>query len=156
MSSIFHQSIIQDPDKILHTTSTTVTDFEEAKKIVNKLIDVTKMVDRPLKFWLGMAAPQIGYTKRIFILRNSYRNYTVMINPEILAQKWLLPLVSKCYSLAGQLYLTKYHFWFKVNYQNLDERWCTEVIRGGRAAALQQELDHINGVMLSDKGKRLL
>lgn len=149
-------SIIQDPDKILHTKSTEVTDFNKAKEIVDKLVIVTREVDSPWKLWLGMAAPQVGYNKRVFILRKSYRNYTVMINPEVIKEKWLVPLLCRCYSLKGQLYLTKYHFWFRVKYQDLKGNYHTEVIKGGRAACLQQELDHINGIMLSDKGKRIL
>ena len=148
--------IIQDPDERLHTKSIKVTDFQDVKEIVDKLISVTKEVDRPWKFWLGMAAPQVGYNKRIFILRKSYRNYTVMVNPEVIEEKWLLPLLCKCYSLKGQLYLTRYHFWFKLKYQDMEDNYHTKILRGGRAACLQQELDHINGIMLSDKGKRVL
>ena len=125
------------------------------KKIADKLITVTKKVDKPWKFWIGMAAPQIGYNKRIFILRKSYRNYTIMINPEVLKQKWLFPLICRCYSLKG-FYLTMYHFWFRVKYLDLKGYYHTETLRGGRAAAFQQEFDHINGLLLSDKGKRLI
>lgn len=148
--------MIQDPDKRLHALSTDVNDFDDAKTIVDKLIEVTKKVDRPWKLWLGMAAPQIGFSKRIFILKKSYRHYTVMVNPEVLEEKWLLPLICKCYSLKGKFYLTRYHFWFKVKYQDLEGKYHTEVIRAGRAACFQQEIDHINGIMLSEKGLRLL
>lgn len=102
--------IIQEPDKRLHTVSSKVENFDEAKKIAEELIRVTEKMDRPWKFWWGMAAPQIGYNKRLFILRTWCRKYKVIVNPEVLEEKLLLPLLSKCYSSRGHLYITKYHF----------------------------------------------
>src|SRR3989344_9336762 len=89
--------ILQSPDKRLHAVSTKVINFDEAKKIAQQLIDVTRGVDKPFNFWLGMAAPQVGYDKRIVILRKSYQNYTVMVNPEIVDKKRFFSFVEKCY-----------------------------------------------------------
>ena len=113
--------ILQSPDKRLHAVSTKVINFDEAKKIAQQLIDVTRGVDKPFNFWLGMAAPQVGYDKRIVILRKSYQNYTVMVNPEIVDKKWFLPSVERCYSLKGMgRFLLKRYFWLRIKYQDLD------------------------------------
>lgn len=91
--------IIQDPDKRLHTVCTEVVDFSEAAKIVDELTKVTKKVNRPFKIWLGMAANQIGHSKRIFILRNSYKDYLTVINPEIVEKQLQIITPSRCYSV---------------------------------------------------------
>lgn len=147
--------IIQYPDPILHQLCQKVTNFNEAKKIANKLIEVTKKVDGPLKIWLGMAAPQVGFNKRIIILRRGQGNYTVMVNPEIIDQKWNFPIFSRCFSVKG-VYIRKCPYWIKVKYQDLQGKFHTEVVKGGKAATLQQEIDHINGVLISDIGRRIL
>lgn len=147
--------IIQDPDKILHQKSKKVTNLAEARKIAQELIEVTRKLEKPWSVWLGMAAPQIGYSRRVIILRKSHFNYLVMVNPEILEQKWLFPHFSMCFSLPG-IYLIKSHLWIKIKYQDLEGKYHTEIIKGGRAATLGQEINHINGVLLSDLGIRII
>ena len=149
--------ILQSPDKRLHAVSTKVINFDEAKKIAQQLIDVTRGVDKPFNFWLGMAAPQVGYDKRIVILRKSYQNYTVMVNPEIVDKKWFLPSVERCYSLKGMgRFLLKRYFWLRIKYQDLEGKYHEGNIVGLRAYTMQQEMDHINGVLISDIGIRIL
>lgn len=149
-------NIIQEPDQRLNKISTRIADFDEAKKIVDKLTSVTKTVDKPWKLWLGMAAPQIGYNQRIIILRRSYGKYEVMVNPEVLKKKWLFLSTENCYSLKGKgRYLLKRYFWLKIKYQDLNGHSHQEVSIGPRAYTMQQELDHINGVLISDIGWKI-
>ncbi len=148
------QDIIQEPNKKLHEQSSKIDNLAEARKIVQELIEVIKSVDKPWNIWLGMAAPQIGINRRVIVLKESYENYTVMINPEVLGQKWLFPIFSRCFSLKG-IYLIKAHLWIKVRYQDLEGKYHIEVIKYGRAATLEQEINHINGMLVSDIGIRL-
>lgn len=150
-------NILQSPDKRLYTLSSIVNDLDQARLITERLVSITERVDRLWKFWLGMAAPQIGYNKRIVILKKSYRNYQVMVNPEILGKKWVLPSLEQCYSLKNRgRYLLLRYFWLKVKYQDLKGKYHQEVIIGPRAYTMQQEIDHIDGILISDKGKKIL
>ncbi len=47
-------------------------------------------------------------------------------------------------------------FWIKVKYEDLNQSLHEETIFGPRAVVLQQELDHISGILLKDKGVRIL
>ena len=147
--------IIQEPNKILHKVSERETNLAEAKKITQELIEITKKIDRIWSFWLGMAAPQIGYNKRVIILKKSLFNYQIMINPKVLEQKWFFPIFSRCFSLQG-IYFLRSHLWIKIRYQDLGGKYHAEVIKGGRAATLEQELNHINGILISDIGVKLI
>ncbi|MBI2326924.1 peptide deformylase [Candidatus Curtissbacteria bacterium] len=77
--------IFQEPDKRLHLVSSTVKNFDEAKKITQELVEVTRGLDRPYKLWIGMAAVQIGYKKRIILYKKGIlrlrlrrvRNYSI-------------------------------------------------------------------------------
>ena len=147
-------NIIQFPDEVLITSSAKVVDYKRASEIADNLISVIRKLDKPFTFGLGMAAPQIGVSARIIVLRMSYQNYKIMINPEIIEQKWTIITPSKCFSLKGT-YLTKAHLWIKVKYYDLDEKQHIQVVTGAKAITLQQEIDHINGKLLHDRGIRI-
>lgn len=145
-----NSNIIQFPDEGLRQVSEKVTKFDsEILEIVEKLQQILLKVDRPYKLWLGMAAPQIGYNKRIIVLKIDHRKSLIMINPEIIELKWLLPIITGCYSLKG-LYLRKSHYWYKVKYQDEAGKYHQGIFKGGTAVALEQELDHINGKLACD------
>lgn len=143
--------IVQEPDTRLHTRSEEVTVFdEETAKIADELRAVIKKVDSPLKvFGLGMAAPQIGYNKRIIALKNSYDDYLIMVNPESIEEKWQLPSPSTCFSLKGMHFLQR-PFWMKMKYQDLDGNPQEMTLIGLKAATMKQEIDHLNGILLTD------
>lgn len=155
MKQLNHNSfILKEPNEQLHQVCKSVTSFKEAKDITEKLIEVTRKVDGIFKPWLGMAAPQIGLNKRVIVLKKSRGNYTVMVNPEIVEQKWNLPIFSRCFSTDG-IFIIKSPYWIKVRYQNLEGKYCQEIIKGPKAATLIQEINHINGILISDMGIRV-
>ena len=142
--------ILQSPDPRLKQPSVEVEKInDETIQIVDKLIKITKKVDAPYKPWLGMAAPQIRYNVRIVLVKEKLHKYTVMINPEILQQKFFLPSITACYSLPG-IYFRRHHFYFKVRYKDLNNKTHIRVYKGGKALAFQQEIDHINGILACD------
>lgn len=143
--------IIQDPNEILHSVSEPVDEIDnEVRKIVEELKETISKVDG---FWgfvgLGMAAPQIGYNKRIIVLRESKNNYQEMINPQVLEQKWRLLGPQMCFSTKGWHILNRY-YWYKIQYLDIESKKHIEIIKGGRAATLNQELDHLNGILITD------
>lgn len=145
-----HKDILQYPNPILRKVSTNVEKIDDnTRKIANELIKVVKELDKPFVPWLGMAAPQISHNERIIVIKKGYRNYLVMVNPEIKQQKISIPTISGCFSLPG-LYLTKAHLWFRIKYQDLNGNYHTDVFWGGQAVLLQQEIDHLNGKLVCD------
>lgn len=143
--------ILQVPDNRLQIPSASVTSFDaETEGIARQLKEVLKKVDHPLKvFGLGMAAPQIGYNNRIVALKRSFENYVVMVNPEVTEEKWHVFSPSACFSLKG-IHFLKRPFWMKVTYQDLDGMSREAIFRGSKAATMKQEIDHLNGVLLTD------
>ena len=139
--------ILQLPDTHLREMSEEVILFnDEVKQISYELHEVLQKVDvRGSVFRLGMAAPQIGYNKRIIAIRESYGNYKTMVNPEIIEKKWQLPWLEGCFSLDG-MHFTKRYFWTKVRYQDLNGNYHEELA----PKIVQQEIDHLNGVLITD------
>lgn len=156
MKKLNHKTfIVQSPDERLYRVSELITSFKEAKDIAENLIDVTRKVDGVFKPWLGMAAPQVGFNKRIIVLKKSLGNYTVMVNPEIVEQKMNLPIFSNCFSVDG-IYIIKSPYWLKIKYQDLEGKYHQKIINGAKAATVMQEINHINGILISDIGIRIL
>ena len=143
--------IVQAPDPLLSSVSEEVVQIDqEAQDIAAELKDILQELDHPLKiFGLGMAAPQLGYNKRIIGVKKSYGEYLIMMNPEVIEQKWSVPMVSTCYSLKG-IHVLPRNLWMKVRYQDRSGESQEEVFKWGKATVLQQEIDHINGILLSD------
>ena len=151
------REVIKEPNILLHQQCEPVTKFKEAKKIADELLNL--MISVPIKFgfynrWLGFAANQIGYSKRIIAIRNRDR-YEVMVNPEFIKKKFPFPYLESCFSLKKKgYYLVKRYLWAKVKYQNLEGQPQEIILRGPNA--IYQEIDHLNGIMVSEIGFRIL
>ena len=141
---------MQDPDEKLRKVSRNVSRKDSVViETANKHVAVLKKIDKSYLPWLGMTAPQLGYNLRIIAINNGINKYQVMINPEVLEQKWVLPAISGCYSLKG-LYLIKSPYWSKVKFTNLKGVNQIETFKGGMAILLKQEIDHLNGRLICD------
>ena len=151
------REIIKEPNEILHIKCEPIIDFEEAKQIASELLALMKSIR--IKFgvynrWLGFAANQIGYSKRIIAIRNRDR-YEVMVNPEFIKKKFPFPYLESCFSLKKKdYYIVKRYLWAKVKYQNLEGKQHELILRG--LSAIYQEIDHIDGIMVSEIGFRIL
>lgn len=100
---------------------------------------------------VGIAAPQVGINRRIIIVRTDSVD-RVMINPTII---WSSDDVFKsaegCLSIPKVKGNVQRHWAVKVNY--MDERGvhtCESFI-GFDAAVVQHEIDHLNGILFTDR-----
>ena len=150
------REIVKEPNILLHQKCETVVNFEEARRIADELLLIIKSVSKWWNRWLGFAANQIGYSKRIIALRKSKNEYEILINPILIEKRFPFPLVEGCYSLSSmkRRYFVKRFLWTKVKYQNLEGNWCEMILRG--PSAIYQEIDHIDGIMVSEIGFRIL
>lgn len=110
---------------------------------------------------MGIAAPQVGISRRFFIL-SSHPNARyphapdvppfVVINPEILAhaattnKDW-----EGCLSLPGLRGLVPRYDWVNVRYLDRDGRTVETHYEGFLARVFQHELDHLDGRVFIDR-----
>lgn len=131
-------------------------DFEGLKDLVNDMRETMAVSDG-----VGLAAPQIGKSLRIFIIDGSEMEAEnepelkefkrVFINPVILeetGEPWIFN--EGCLSLPTlrEDILRKNRI--RIRYQ--DENWNTheEILDGVRARIVQHEYDHLEGIMFID------
>lgn len=150
------REIIKEPNSLLHQKCEQVSNFDEARQIAEELFVVMKSVSKWWNRWLGFSANQIGFQKRIIGLRNGKDRYDILINPVLVEKRFPFPYPEKCYSLPSlkQIYLVKRYLWAKVKYQDLNGTWHERILRG--PSAIYQEIDHIDGIMVSEIGRRVL
>ena len=101
---------------------------------------------------LGLAAPQVGELKRIFVTHVPDDDLRVFINPEILAtSEEQISYEEGCLSIPGLYAEVTRPAWVTVQARNENGRLFTVDISGLLARVVQHELDHLNGVLFIDR-----
>jgi peptide deformylase len=105
---------------------------------------------------LGLAANQVGSDANLFVYR-VLGGLDVLINPEVVFMKEKMHSKGEaCLSVPGQYYNVKR--FKKIYVKGLDEHAePVEITTKSKifAKILQHEIDHLNGVTIADKGKRV-
>lgn len=136
------------PTNCLYKISDEV-DISEGKSLDNILVPMFKTLEA--KNGIGIAAPQMGFNKRIFLIR--YKSTRVcLINPVII-KKWggLKKSEEGCLSCPGILKKILRYNCIKIKYY--DERYELKTTTFTRRLAFiaQHEMDHLNGITLMNR-----
>ncbi len=126
---------------------------KKIKSIIKDLKDTLKNQKDPEG--VGLAAPQIGINKRIFIIAPD-GTPTVVINPKIKSVSKVKPKKGKKSIMEGCLSLPYYYSPIrkpnKITVSYLDERGkkTTKTFKDFDAQVVAHEIDHLNGVLFID------
>ena len=129
-------------------------DEVDVKKENNIVKDIVLSLKRTLKEHekgIGLAANQIGESKRIFIINynGDMRSY---INPVITQVENININREGCLSLPNKQYLIPRYGKIKIMYQNPLGKIESVQLIGMAAYVFQHELDHLDGINISDIG----
>ena len=98
----------------------------------------------------GLAAPQVGVSKRLVVCGLN-GEIKVMVNPEILEREGTYHGHDDCMSVhQDDNTIIKRSAYVKLRYKGLDNRERTITARNRKAALLEHEIDHLNGVLNID------
>lgn len=143
------RKIRHEGDAVLRKKSKTVLEMNERTiELIEDMIETMQEADGA-----GLAAPQVGILKRIFIVDVDENGPIVMINPEILETGGCQVGEEGCLSIPGYFSEVERPNYVKVKFQNIDME---EVIMEGEelfARAVLHENDHLNGVLFVDRLK---
>ena len=155
--------IITYPDPVLTTVATEVTEFNEQLEelCLNMLYTMYKSPG------IGLAAPQIGLSKRIFVVDVDYNReetaedsgiYTlsefkpkVFINPVIVEKDGDIVYQEGCLSLPGIFEDVKRAEHIVVKYQDTKGNEKTMEATDLLSICMQHENDHLNGIVFIDR-----
>ena len=125
-------------------------DAADVLKDADDLRDTLDAFRKEHGFGRGIAAPQIGLTRRIVFI--SVDRLLAMINPVIVRRsRRMFTLWDDCFSLPDLLAKVKRHVTVEVQYQDPSGKTRTVRAEGGLSELLQHEIDHLDGILMIDR-----
>jgi peptide deformylase len=137
-------------DPVLRESCIPVTVFdEELKKFAENMFSIMRSANG-----IGLAAPQVGDTRRMFVIDLSKQEFDsepmIFINPEIEHTKGEIVAEEGCLSFPGLYLEVKRPSEVTVKFQDLDGEYHRVEATGLAARAILHENDHLNGVLFID------
>jgi peptide deformylase len=145
--------IVIDPNPVLRKKCKPVTKVNAS---IRQLLDdmAETMYEAP---GVGLAAPQVGVAKRIIVIdpQDEKTGLLQLINPEIVAQEGWVKGTEGCLSIPG--YVGEVYRYEKVKVVALDRNGHKVYYdaEGYLARIFQHEIDHLDGVLYTDKCSNL-
>ena len=133
------------PDPVLKKISRPVEVFDEdLEKFVNDMFTAMKIHDG-----VGLAAPQVGVSKRIAVIEYEEKSY-VLINPKVIEQNGIQEGEEGCLSFPGIFANVKRPQHVKIEAQDVKGEKNILEAEGYLARAFLHEMDHLNGKLFID------
>lgn len=134
------------PDSVLRKVAKPVTEMTPRLKTLIK--DMYNTMD--YEDGIGLAAPQVGILKRIFTVGIGDIRLA-FVNPEVLEMEGEYLDVEGCLSIPGENGVVKRPTYVKVKAMNEEGKNFIIEAKYLLARCILHELDHLNGVLFTDK-----
>jgi len=133
--------------KLLRKPSEPVDDVaSQVSPFLDEAMSIIERVDG-----IGLAAPQMGVMRRWYLDKLG----KVYINPEILESSDVMSIMEGCLSLPDRWYLSERASSITLKFFDIDGAEETLDFSGTSAYMVQHEVDHLNGILVSDHAERL-
>ncbi len=150
--------IVRTPDPVLTKQAEKVTKFDnKLKAILSEMKEVLLTAKDPVG--VGLAAPQIGYSLRIFATRPTEKaTISFYINPEIVSisdeymkkDKDETPFEG-CLSIENTWGIVERKKNVTITFQDGKGKKHTQIFTGFPAVIIQHEIDHLNGILFTTR-----
>lgn len=145
-----HQ-VVKYPDPVLAQKAAKVTEFgPELERLAEEMFESMYVAEG-----IGLAAPQIAISKQITVIDVSFKENPeeklVLVNPEIIDREGKQVEEEGCLSLPDIREKVQRAEWVKVRAQNAQGEFFEIEGEELLARALQHEIDHLHGVLFTDR-----
>jgi peptide deformylase len=140
------------PDPVLREVCPRVTDFGGAalRKLARDMVETMHAAPG-----VGLAAPQVGLTVRLAVVDLTVgkepEELRVLVNPEVLEPEGKEVEEEGCLSIPGLLDKVERPARVRVRAQDVDGAPFELVAEGWLARAVCHEVDHLDGVLFTDR-----
>jgi len=147
------------PNEVLRKRAAEVTEFDsELKDLINDMVETMRVAPG-----VGLAAPQIGVSKRVIVVEFGHEDdetvpnqLYVVINPEIVKQSNdKVSGIEGCLSVPGVVGEVDRARVVTVQGQDSDGKRIKIRAQGWLARIFQHEIDHINGMLYTDRAENI-
>ncbi len=143
------RNILHDGDETLKKTSKPVKEL--TTRILEQISDLGETLYAAGN-GIGLAAPQVGLLKRIFVVdMQDEKGLQVFINPEIIAAEGEQTAMEGCLSIPGTFGQVCRPAKIKVKAMNEKGEDFEVEAEGLYAVCICHENDHLNGVLFTEK-----
>jgi len=145
-TSMFHNKngIVKYPNDVLRQKANLVESLDDAKKVISKMSPILRDTQG-----VGLAAPQIGVSKRIIVVRHEQRY--ALVNPFIEEYSGSYLADEGCLSVPGLWGKVLRHEKIVLRGTSPHGKDVVLKLDGMGAVVPQHEIDHLDGVMFFDK-----
>ena len=153
------REIVKTPDPVLRRKAHKITTFDKDLQV---LIDdmIETMREAP---GVGLAAPQIGVSERLVVIEygddedeNVPKKLYVLINPEIVeTSEEKVEGIEACLSVPQLVGEVERHEKLVVKALNRQGKPVKIKVEGWMARIFQHEIDHLEGVLFTDRATRI-
>lgn len=154
LSSIFgrikHMQVVQAPDKKLRVQTKPIKKINPTLlNTLRQMVKLTKTFKNPEG--VGLASTQVGLEESFFVAKDGER-FIKVINPKAISfSKKTKTYFEGCLSVKDMWGEVKRHLSIKVSYQDESGKTINKTLRGVLAWIFQHEIDHLNGILFSDR-----
>ena len=146
------RNIVTIEDPVLRKKSRPVVNFDEKLwTLLDDMKETLKKADGA-----GLAAVQVGILRRAVIVDVGDGKPLELINPEIVETSGEQDGQEGCLSLPGKWGVVHRPEFVKVRAQNRKGQWCMYKGEGLKARCFCHEIDHLDGIVFTDRAKRML
>jgi peptide deformylase len=147
--------IVYDPDPILREKAKRIKSFDaNLRKLVADMFETMHVANG-----VGLAAPQVNQSLRLLVIeilpdkREGEKGVKVALcNPEIVkASDEMVSDIEACLSIRGWYGEVPRHRWVVVKAQNPEGKEVRIKAEDYYARVLQHEIDHLNGILFTDR-----
>lgn len=140
-------------DQFLHTICQPVNPMDSNLKLLISKMTTTVLDEK--KRGVGIAAPQIGINRRVFLAQRLDKKdhpFEFFINPEIVWYSKIKRIGEEgCLSIPDIYEKVVRSLAIQITYYDLNGQHFQEVVEGYTAVIMQHEYDHLNGVLFPER-----
>ncbi len=142
--------VVKAPDARLRVKTKPVRKINPAlKNTLKEMVKLTKTFKDPEG--VGLAATQVGLTESFFVAKDT-KKFISVINPRIISVgKRTKQYFEGCLSVPNMWGEVRRATNIKVSYQDSGGKSITVSLKGIPAWIFQHEIDHLNGILFSDR-----
>ncbi len=145
--------ILNKSDDTLRKKSRPVTEI--TPRIIRLLDDMKDTLHRA--DGAGLAAVQVGVLRRVVLVETEPNETIELINPEIVSvSEELQEGTEGCLSVPGEWGIVERPMTVTVRAQDRNGNWVEHTGTGLKARCFCHELDHLDGILYTDKASRML
>ena len=145
------RNIVLHGDEILRKRCREVTEVDDRiRTILDDMVETMRELNG-----IGLAAPQIGIMRRMFVIEPEDGEVLEFINPEVIELQGTQTSEEGCLSVPGFIGVMERPEFIKVEALDRHGEKVIHEATGLKAVVISHELDHLEGVLYTDTAQNL-